>query len=312
MQLIRGLHNLRPQNHGCVATIGNFDGLHRGHQQIFQQLRQQGEVLGLPVVVIFFEPQPAEFFAPQRAEPRITRLRDKLQLLSEQPVDFACCLRFNQQLAQMPAQEFVSRVLVAGVGVRHLVVGPDFRFGARRCGDYELLSRSGEEHGFTVVAVEPFDVAGERVSSTRVRIALQKGAFAEVTEMLGRPYSLGGVVRQGDRIGRTIGFPTVNLALSSRADCLNGVYAVKLSGGGLVSHPGVANIGTRPTVEGSRRVLEVHLLDYQGDLYGERVRVEFVHWLRAEQKFSSLEKLKEQIRRDGQTARNFFSNADQD
>lgn len=308
MQLIRGLHNLRPLVDGCVATIGNFDGVHLGHQAIFRQLAEQGEQLGLPVGVVFFEPQPAEFFAPTRAEPRISRLREKLSLMARLPIDFAFCLRFDEQLASMSPEEFVRRVLVEGIGVRYLVVGPDFRFGHQRQGDYGFLKEYGRQHQFSVVAVERYDVGGERVSSTRVRQALTGGNFAEVASLLGRRYSIAGRVARGDQIGRTIGFPTANIGVLRRAICLSGVYAVRVSGAGLSGHSAVANIGSRPTVDGQRQVLEVHLLDFAGDLYGQRLEIEFCYWLRDEQKFGSLDLLKAQIKADELRARQWFEN----
>ena len=307
MQLIRGLHNLRPLTDGCVATIGNFDGVHLGHQAIFNQLAQQGERLGLPVGVIFFEPQPAEFFAPDKAEPRISRLREKLSLIAQLPVDFAFCLRFDAQLAAMSPAEFAGRVLVEGVGCRYLVVGPDFRFGHQRSGDYSFLQGYGQQHGFSVVAVDRYDVGGERVSSTRIRQALIDGDFDAVASLLGRRYTIAGPVAKGDQIGRTIGFPTANIGVLSRAMCLSGVYAVRVTGAGLAGHSAVANIGSRPTVDGQRKQLEVHLLDFADDLYGARLEVEFCHWLRDEQKFSSLDALKAQISTDEQRARQWFA-----
>jgi len=310
MQLIRGLHNLRPLTNGCVATIGNFDGVHLGHQAIFRQLAEQGQRLNLPVGVVFFEPQPAEFFVPDRAEPRISRLREKLALLAELPVDFAFCLRFDSSLAEMEPADFVNRVLVKGIGVRYLVVGPDFRFGRRRAGDYEFLRRQGDDHGFTVVTVDRYDVGGERVSSTRVRRALKAGDFDEVTRLLGRRYAIAGRVARGDQLGRTIGFPTANIGVLRRAICLSGVYAVRVTGAGLTASPAVANIGSRPTVDGQRQVLEVHLLDYAGDLYGQRLDVDFCYRLRDEQKFASLDALKTQIESDEQRARAWFAAED--
>jgi len=281
--------------------------VHLGHQVIFRQLAEQGRRLNLPVGVVFFEPQPAEYFAPGRAEPRISRLREKLSLMAQLPVDFAFCLRFDAQLAAMSPDGFVSRVLVKGIGVRYLVVGPDFRFGYQRSGDYAFLQNYGQQHDFSVVAVERYDVGGERVSSTRIRRALSAGDFTEVASLLGRPYTIAGRVARGDQIGRTIGFPTANIGVLRRAICLRGVYAVRVTGAGLQRHEAVANLGLRPTVDGQRQVLEVHLLDYAGDLYGARLEVEFCYWLREEQKFSSLDALKAQIKADERRAREWFN-----
>jgi len=266
MQLVRGLHNLRPRHRGCVATIGNFDGVHRGHQAILARLRERAAELGVPSCVVIFEPQPREFFAPDKAPARLTRLREKLCLLSEQGVDRVLCLAFNRRLRELSAAEFVHATLVQGLGVRHLEVGDDFRFGCDRAGDFDFLRKAGAAEGFTVEAATTIEVDGERVSSTRVRQALADGDLGAVEALLGRPFSLGGRVMHGQRLGRQLGAPTANIQLKRRSTPLNGVFVVSLELEGQ-QLAGVANIGTRPSVESDGKPhLEVHLLDYQGDL----------------------------------------------
>jgi riboflavin kinase / FMN adenylyltransferase len=307
MQVIRGLHNLREEHRGCVATIGNFDGVHRGHQAILDQCREQASTLQLPDTVVVFEPQPREFFAGDQAPPRLTRLREKVRLLGEYGVERVLCLPFNDALRSLTAQEFIDRVLVEGLGVRHLVVGDDFRFGCDRRGDFHLLTEVGEARGFSVEHTRTFTLDGERVSSTRVRTLLASGNFAQAARMLGRPYSLGGRVVPDQRLGRTIGVPTANLPLLPLPLVLRGVYAVVTALPDGRRLPGVANIGWRPTVGSHRPVLEVHLFDYDGDLYGERLTVFPCAKLRGEVKFDDFAALKRQIAADQVRARRYLA-----
>ncbi len=307
MELIRGLHNLKPGHRGCAATIGNFDGVHRGHLAVLDQLREQATALGLPDTVITFEPTPQEYFAPARAPARLSRLREKLGVFRDHGVERVLCLRFGPRLAALDADAFIERVLVRGLGVRYLVVGDDFRFGKGRSGDFALLARAGERHGFPVVATATFSVDGQRVSSTRVREALAAGDLGLAERLLGRPYCISGRVAPGDRRGRGIGFPTANIHLHRVASPLRGVFAVRMLGVDGRPRPGVANLGTRPTVDGTRLVLEVHLFGFDGDLYGRHVDVEFVRRLRDEKKFDSFEALKEQIQLDAEAARAVFA-----
>ena len=308
MELIRGQHNLRPHHRGCVATIGNFDGVHLGHQAILAQLTEQAARLHLPRLVITFEPQPQEFFAGPTAPPaRLMRLREKLQALDGLGIERTLCLEFDQRLATMPAQTFIETLLVEGLGIRYLVVGDDFRFGHRRAGDFALLVEAGQRYGFEVADNHSYILDSERVSSTRIRQALSQGDLELAARLLGRPYDMCGRVAHGDQRGRTIGFPTANIHLHRRVTPVYGVYAVLLSGPELRPWPGIANVGRRPTVQGVREQLEVHLLDYQGDLYGRHVKVDFLHYLRPEQRFESLDALRQQIQRDEQAARAYFS-----
>jgi riboflavin kinase/FMN adenylyltransferase len=308
MELIRGQHNLRPWHHGCVATIGNFDGVHLGHRVILDQLSQQMARLRLPRMVITFEPQPQEFFAgPSTPPARLMRLREKLLALDGLGIERVLCLKFDHRLAAMPASDFIDELLVNRLGIRYLVVGDDFRFGHRRVGDFAMLVEAGQRCGFEVVDTHSYILDDQRVSSTRTREALAQGDLEAAARMLGRPYDMCGRVAHGDRIGRTIGFPTANIHLLRRVTPVYGVYAVLMSGSGLQPWPGVANVGRRPTVRGIRQQLEVHLLDFRGDLYGQQVKVDFMHYIRPEQRFASLTALQAQIQRDTHTARSYFS-----
>jgi riboflavin kinase/FMN adenylyltransferase len=306
MQLVRGLHNLRPEHRGCAATIGSFDGLHLGHQAVLAQLAEQGRERGLPVTLITFEPQPREYFMPQSAPPRLTRFREKLEVLRHCQVDRVVCLRFNSDLAGLTANEFIQRILLDGLAVKYLVVGDDFRFGKQRAGNFSLLEQAGNTHGFPVAKMRTFNVGDQRVSSTRIRSALQVGDLAGAEALLGRPFWMSGRVAHGDKRGRTIGFPTANIFLHRTAVPVDGVFAVEMRGLDDTPIPGVANVGTRPTVGGTRALLEVHLFDFDRDIYGRHVQVSFLKKLRAEYKFESFQHLKEQIQRDATQARDFF------
>lgn len=307
MRVIRGLHNLKPGHRGCVATIGNFDGVHLGHKAVFERLLAEGCALGLPATVITFEPQAMEYFAPDAAPARLTRLREKLTALAECNIAQVILLEFGPRLAQMGAPEFVQKLLVDGLSARHLLVGDDFRFGRGREGNFRLLQEMGREHGFAVEDLHTVTHGEERVSSTRIREALARGEFELARHLLGRPYRICGRVGHGNKRGRSIGYPTANLNLHRRVSPLRGVYAVMVGGVADGFWPGVANIGTRPTVDGGARyLLEVHLFGFAGDLYGRHAQVEFRLKLRDEKKFGSFEELKTQIDRDAVAAREFL------
>ncbi|OPX56322.1 riboflavin kinase / FMN adenylyltransferase [Oceanospirillum multiglobuliferum] len=312
MELIRGLHNLRKKHQGCVVTIGNFDGVHLGHQAVLQQVKAKAEELNLPSVVVIFEPQPREFFAGSQAPARITRFRDKVERLKAQGVDRVLCLSFNRRLASLSAQAFIEQVLLAGLGVRYLVVGDDFRFGCDRSGNFALLKQAGAAQGFEVANTHTFEVAAERVSSTRIRQVLADANFVLAQNLLGLPYQISGRVIHGQKLGRQLGVPTANLSLQNKQPALQGVYAVLMATQDQVLRQGVANIGNRPTVSGVRPALEVNLFDFNGDLYGQRVQVIFCSKLRDEVRFANVEALREQIQRDQLAARAYFANhADQ-
>jgi len=305
MEIVRGVYNLRARHRGCVATIGNFDGVHLGHQAVLGQLAEKGAQLRLPTVVVTFEPQPQEFFSAH-APSRLTRFREKVQALRRFSVERVVCLRFNKKLADMAAQDFIQTLLVDGLGVRYLVVGDDFRFGHKRLGDFAMLQEAGARHGFEVVNMHTFSVADARVSSTRVRTALAQGDFATAEQLLGRPYRMSGRVAHGDKRGRDLGFPTANIHLHRKNAPLQGVFAVEMFGIHGEPVAGAANVGTRPTVGGTRCLLEVHLLDFNEDIYGCHVQVEFLHKLRDEVRYDSLDELKNAIAGDCEQARAYF------
>ncbi|HAI70414.1 MAG TPA: bifunctional riboflavin kinase/FAD synthetase [Gammaproteobacteria bacterium] len=311
MELIRNLAQLRPRHRGCVATIGNFDGLHLGHQTVMRQLTAKAKDLQLPTVVILFEPQPQEFFRPESAPARLTRLREKIRIMRHNEIDRVLCVRFDTAFSALSADNFIQQVLLQGLGIRHLVVGDDFRFGHKRQGDFALLQEAGKQYGFSVESQQTFILGGERVSSTRVREALEQGKMQLASELLGRPYTLCGRIRYGQQRGRRIGFPTANIFLHRQVSPLLGVFAVYLHG--ITKEPivGVANLGTRPTVDGSQLLLEVHLFDFEKTIYGHTVKVEFVRKIREEQRFASFEALKQQIQIDVQTAKAIFLNSTQ-
>ncbi|CCV63008.1 riboflavin biosynthesis protein (includes:riboflavin kinase and FMN adenyltransferase) [Yersinia enterocolitica (type O:2) str. YE3094/96] len=289
-----------------MLTIGNFDGVHRGHQALLEQLKREGQRLGLPVMVMIFEPQPLELFAADKAPARLTRLRDKARYLANAGVDYLLCVKFDPRFAANTAQAFVAQLLVEKLGVKFLTVGDDFRFGAGRQGDFQLLQQAGAEFGFDVISTDSFCDSGLRISSTAIRQALYDDDLVLAETLLGHPYSISGRVVHGDELGRTIGFPTANLPLKRLVAPVKGVYAVEVYGLGPKSLPGVANIGTRPTVAGVRQQLEVHLLDVTMELYGCHIDVVLRAKLRNEQRFASLDALKQQIANDVVTARTFF------
>ncbi len=293
---------------GCVATIGNFDGVHLGHRRVIDSLAEEGRRLGLPTAVLLFEPQPREFFDPDSAPARLTRLREKVMALARLPIDQVLLLRFNRDLANLPAEQFVRRILVDRVNVRYLVVGDDFRFGRLRSGDFSYLRQAGEKYGFTVQDTESVIVDGERISSTLIRNALLAGRLDLAERFLGRPYSMCGRVIPGNQRGRQLGFPTANIAVARKIAPLHGVFAVTMRGLGELPLPGVANIGSRPTVSGGRQLLlEAHLLDFDQDIYRRRLEVCFHQKLRDERKFADLHALRDQIERDARAARDFFT-----
>jgi riboflavin kinase/FMN adenylyltransferase len=306
MELVRGIHNLRPRHRGCVATIGNYDGVHRGHQHMLATLVLRARELGLPATVITFEPTPREHFEGAAAPARLTRLREKLQALARYGVDRTVCLPFDTALASISAQRFEEELLVAGLGVRCLIVGHDFRYARRREGTTQALRVAGNLHGFSVEEVAPFELDGVRVSSSLVRAALEAGDLVDATRMLGRPYRISGRVQLGQQLGRRLGFPTANLALHRKVIPLWGIFAVRVTGPGLDAHPAVASLGTRPTLDGTVPLLEAHLFDFDGDLYGRNLDVDFIARLRDEVRFENLEALVEQMHRDAAQAREFL------
>ena len=317
MQLIRGLHNLANYpalKNGCVLTIGNFDGVHLGHQNILTRLCDQSLTLGLPSVVMTFEPQPREFFAKKSANStacappaRLMRLRDKLKYLDEAGVDFVLCLCFNAKFAQISAKDFINELLVKRLKVRYLSIGDDFRFGAKRAGDFETLRNAGLKYRFAVEESHTHSIGQERISSSLIRDALQKDDLTRAGQLLGKPYAIMGRVAHGNKLGRTIGFPTANIMLNRLVTPIQGVYAVQVqTKDGKFN--GIANVGNRPTVNGTKPLLEAHIFDFNRSIYGEAVEVIFLHKIRNEIKFPNVEALKRQIEKDRKQAVEFFKN----
>ena len=308
MELIRGLHNLRERHRGCVLSIGNFDGFHRGHQALVARLKQHAARTGLPVAVQIFEPTPREFFAKGQAPGRIATFRDKLAQLEAGGVERVLCVRFGKRFAALPAQRYVEDVLVGRLGVKAVVVGDDFRFGAGRGGDLALLQELGARHGFTAEGVGTVEVDGERVSSSAVRDALARPDLDGVQRLLGRPYAMSGRVRRGLQLGRKLGMPTLNVVMRRPPALHFGVYVVRVRAGAR-RWDGVAALGVRPTLAQSSCLLEAHLFDVSEELYGKVVEVEFRRFLRSEQRFESLEALAAQMQADGEQARAWLKEA---
>ena len=291
-----------------VLTIGNFDGVHLGHQALLKLLTDKARVLGLPAVVLTFEPHPREYFSPTDAPARLASLREKLLLLDAAGVDRTYVCRFDARRAAQSAHAFIEDTLVRGLGVRHLYVGDDFCFGARRQGDFAMLQEAGKKYGFDVESMPTLGLHNERVSSSAVREALVIGDLAHAAHLLGRPYSIAGRVSHGDKIGRQLGFPTANILMQHRRPALTGVYAVSVEGLAKDRVVGVANIGVRPTATSNGRArLEVHLFNWTQECYGAHIRVHFLHKLRAERKFESFDALRAQIARDAEIARRWFA-----
>ena len=288
---------------GSVACIGAFDGLHLGHRALVGRAVARARALGVPAVALSFEPLPREFFAGEAKPPRLMLPRARLAGLLGLGCDRVGLLRFDAALAAMPAAQFIERVLAGRLGVREVWVGPGFRFGRGREGDLALLQAAGAAHGFSADAIAPVLLEGERVSSTRIRAALVAGDFALAARLLGRPYAIGGHVVRGQQLGRTLGYPTANLRYGGKTPALRGIYATWVHGVAAHPWPSVSSFGTRPTVDGVEPLLEAHLFDFDVDLYGRRIEVEFVAHLRDEEKFPDLDTMVAQIRRDDERAR---------
>ncbi|MES3041538.1 MAG: bifunctional riboflavin kinase/FAD synthetase [Pseudomonadota bacterium] len=314
MQLIRGLHNLRPEHRGNAVTIGNFDGVHLGHRAMVAALKQRADALGVPALVMCFEPQPQEFFAEaagRDAPARLMTWRDKVEALAEAGADRVLLVRFDARFRAYTASGFIDELLVSALGARHVLVGDDFRFGCDRSGDHALLTARGQQQGFSVGQMPTVTVADERVSSTRLRAAVAQADFALAEVLTGRPFAVAGHVVHGDKLGRTLGLPTANLLMHRQVLPLRGVFAVEVFGADASAPerpwPGVANVGSRPTVQGVQARCESFLLNFSGDLYGRRLRVVFRHKLRDEQRFPSLDALKTAIEADVAAGHDYFA-----
>ncbi len=308
MHLIRGLSKLESFKNGCVLTIGNFDGLHLGHQVVIRKLAQRGKDMGLPVVIMTFEPQPLEYFLNDNAPSRLMCLREKVIEFTKLPVDNLLIVSFNRDFANCDAEQFIDDILIDKLNVKHLVVGDDFHFGKARRGNFAMLKGKGKAHGFSVEDTGSHQLAGFRISSTLIRDALSAGDLMAAEQLLGRRYSVCGRVAHGAKRGRSIGFPTANIKMFRKNTPINGVFAVTMTGIDDLEFQGVANVGTRPTVDGSSNVLlETHLFDFDKEIYGRYVEVHFYQKIRDEIRFRSLDELKDQILKDVADTKKIFA-----
>ena len=309
MEVIRGLLNVREKHRGAIVTIGNFDGVHKGHQSILKEVRARADKLNVPAMLICFEPQPKEFFDLYDAPARLTRFREKVDLLSDLGIDYVYCVKFDEKARTMSAEEFV-RILIEEIGISGLFVGDDFHFGFDRSGDFKYLQDVGKSHHFDVINMYTISHDNERVSSTRIRESLAQGDFELAESLLGYAYSISGKVIYGRQIGRTLGVPTANIQLNRYVAPITGVFAVEMLFDGQ-AFPGVANVGVRPTIDDHtlKPILEVHLFDFSDDIYGKRAKVVFRQKIRDEKKFAGIEALKEAIMSDIKDAKVFFGGA---
>jgi riboflavin kinase/FMN adenylyltransferase len=305
---MRITHGFTPLGTPHAVTIGNFDGLHLGHQAMLARLQDVARARGLPSCVLSFEPHPREFFTPEQAPARLSSLREKAECLQRMGIDRLHVFRFDRAFSALSAEAFIEQVLGTTLQARYVLVGDDFRYGAKRTGDFALLKQAGQSLGFDAEFLPTVEVAGERASSTAVRQALAAGELEHAERLLGRPYSISGRVVHGDKLGRDIGFPTANIQLKHNRPPLLGIFAVEVYGLNGEPLPGAASLGKRPTVKNPDAVpvLEVHLFDFNAEIYGRRVRVDFLHKLRDEEKYPDLDSLVAQIRRDVDNAKQFL------
>lgn len=306
MQLIRGVNGLRGRGAGCAVTIGTYDGIHLGHQALLMRLREHAARLGTAAVLLTFEPTPREYLVPANPPARLTSLRERWRLLAPLGVDYLWLLRFNEALRNLSAEGF-AQLLVSELAPRVVVVGHDFRFARHGEATAPVLAEAGRRLGFEVDVLPAVTLEGERISSSAVRTALARSDFALARRWLGRPWSMRGRVQPGSRLGAQLGFPTANVPLERRRAPVNGIFAVRVHGVAGAARAGVASLGTRPTIGGTEALLEAHLFDFKGDLYGREIEVEFVARLRDEECFASLEALTEQMERDAAEARSILS-----
>ena len=304
MELIRGLHNLKKQP-GCILTIGNFDGVHLGHQEILKKLVSKSKKMGLPSLVVSFSVTPETFFGRPKA--RLSSFRDKHLFLESMGVDKHLLIRFNKDFSELSASSFIDQVLVEKIGVKHCFIGDDFRFGKDRQGDFSMLKQASHENNYTIEKLNSVQLDELRVSSSAVRNFLTDGNFVGAEKFLGRPFSISGKVAHGDKLGRTIGFPTANISIHRKLSPILGVYSVlvKLKS---QTYNGVCNVGKRPTLGGKKTLLEVFIFDFNEEIYGEYATVIFKQKCREEKKFESFDELKKQIKKDVEKSRLFFQN----
>ena len=306
---MRITHGIYPQiEQPSAVTVGNFDGVHLGHQAMLRQLVAAARARQLTACVIIFEPHPREFFAPDNAPARLSNLRDKLDSLRQMGIAHVHICPFNNELAQMSAQQFIEQTLVRGLHMQYLLIGDDFRFGARRGGDFAMLQKYSEFHAYTLSAMSSVTVQDLRVSSTAVRNALAAADFELAQQLLGRPYRISGHVNHGDKLGRQLGFPTANLPIKRHKLPLTGIFIVQVLGLGPQPLPAVASLGIRPTIKTSAKpLLEIHLLNFDENLYGRIIQVDFLAKLRDEHKYPDLATLTQQIERDVAAAQDYFN-----
>jgi riboflavin kinase / FMN adenylyltransferase len=303
MEFVRGRHNLAPRHRGSVVTVGNYDGVHLGHRAIIDRVREQAAALECTATVVSFEPTYREFTDPAMAPARLTRWREKYLALAQAGVDRFVSLKFDHRMCDQAPEAFVREILVHGLGAKFVIVGHDFRFGRANYGDIDSLRAMGVAHGFGVSTLDAVSCDGVRASSTVIRERLASGDFVGAERLLGRPYMMLGRVTHGRKLGRTLGFPTVNLPVKRVRAALGGVFAVRVMGIGAEPRAGVASLGTRPTVNGVEPLLEAHVFDYAGDLYGRLLSIEFVKKLRDETKFTSVDEMTAQMHFDAAQAR---------
>ena len=305
MRLTRYAHSFpfAKTDGGSVATIGSYDGLHLGHQKLLDHVLEEARERGVPSVVMSFEPTPKEFFSREKPPARLMRFREKFQALADYGVDIFFCPRFDESMKRISAADFIRRILVHTLNVRHLVIGDDFRFAQDREGHLQTLQRAGRSLDFSVEQMSSVIVDDERVSSTAVRNALDEGDLARARKLLGRDYRMSGRVIRGQKLGRELGYPTANVNLNRRRSAVMGIFAVRVSGPGWGPLDGVASVGTRPTFAGTKPLLEVHIFDFDEEIYGQAIHVDFVARLRSEQKFDEVRELVEQMHKDADEAR---------
>ena len=309
MEFIRGTHNIRSRHHGCVLSVGNYDGLHPGHQYVIQHLVDLGKELNLPVMIVSFEPHPLEFFVRDAAPPRLMSVRDKVEIMRDLGVDRFCCLRFNHSLANTEPEEFIMDTLLGKLGAKCIIVGDDFRFGRNRRGDYQMLHKFCVENGVQTYIIDAQLLGDDRISSTRIRHFLAIGNLSHANRLLGREFSISGKVVRGNGNGKKWGFATANVNMKIAKPALSGIFVVKVQRKDGSIQSGVASLGIRPTIGGTSKVLEVHIIDFDEDLYGERIKVMFLKKLRDEFKFSSIEKMCEQVQIDILRTRDYFQDS---
>jgi riboflavin kinase/FMN adenylyltransferase len=306
MEIIHGIYSLRPEHKGCVLTVGNFDGVHHGHRMLLAHLFAKSKELDEPSMLLTFEPQPREFFAGSKVPARLTRFREKITLLEQTELHRVLCLPFNETTRNTSAEWVIDVLLTELLGIKYIVVGDDFRFGKDQAGDYDMLKEAGDRHGFGVSHIGTLTFEHERISSSRIREVLAEGNFELAEKLLGHPYFIMGRVVYGRQLGRQLGSPTANIRLQRYRAALDGVYAVKVQGLDR-EYDGIANIGVRPTVDGKEPLLEVHLFDFDEDIYGRLLTVQFIEKIRDEQTFDGLDALKAQIHADIEEARELLA-----